>query len=423
MRIALYHNLISGGSKREAYELARQFVCGGHTVDLYCPATADERFLPLSGLIKRRYTFDLRLCPEVGLRLPGVRKYLDVAGLIANLRELKRTCRKVASAIDAGSYDFVFVHHDRIVQSPYLLRYLKTPSVYYCAEPMREFYEPAIARPFHRPQSTIDRLQQAWYAPARKARNSIIKSEDRKNIRHASLLLTNSFFSAESIYRAYGLRARVVYLGVDTDKFRPLDLARDSFVLSVGAVGPLKGYDFIIESLAKMPANERPRLIVVGNTSSEGERVFLGWLAADRGVALDVFANVGEEELVELYNRALVFVYSPVLEPFGLAPLEAMACGTPVVAVKEGGVRESVADGAVGFLVERVAESFAAALSDLLSSESKRGEFGRNARAHVESFWTWEQAAERFYTAVRGLTRNQSKASIDTHEATAHLLR
>lgn len=396
MRLVVFHNLTSGGSKREAYELTRLLVADGHLVDLYCPTTANTTFLPLNDVVANVYQYRLDLLPAISRRLPGLRKYVDLMNFGRNLQRLKKLAQQIAGDIDRRGYDFVFVHHDQIVQSPYLLRFLKTPSVYYCAEPMRQFYEPAILRNYSKPKTWGERWQRRWYRPANQVQDGITKRVDRKNVQYATLLLTNSFFSAENIYRAYGLRARVVYLGVDVDKFRPLDLPKGDYVISVGAVSPLKGYDFIIQAIGEVPQNHRPRLVIVGNTASQGETNFLNELAAKCGVELAFRVNVSEQELVELYNQALAFVYAPVLEPFGLTPLEAMACGTPVVAVKEGGVRESVVDGCTGYLVERVAKGFGQAVSDLLKDTSVQRQFGTNGRQLVLREWTWQAAAERF---------------------------
>ncbi len=400
MRIALYHNLTSGGSKREAYEFAKQFVRSGHTVHLFRPSTANEQFLSLSGIVQRELTYPLALVPDLPLRVPGLTRYIDLAGLQTNLRRLRGLAQKIATDIDAGGYDFVFAHHDRIVPSPYLFRDLKTPSLYYCAEPMRAFYEPPVVRPYQRPETITDRAQWEWYARARTLRQNWIKAEDARNVRQATQLLTNSFFSAESIFRAYGLQARVVYLGVDASKFRPLNLPKSNYVLSVGAISPLKNYDFIISALGQMPARSRPELVLVGNSASGRERKFLERLARAQEVSLKIRVDVNEEQLVELYNRARAFVYAPQLEPFGLAPMEAMSCGVPVVAVKEGGVRESVVEGVTGLLVERVPQVFAQALERLLSDEEMQGVLGQNGRAHVRSFWTWEHAGQRFEDVV-----------------------
>src|SRR5262249_17534091 len=224
---------------------------------------------------------------------------------------------------------------------------------------------------------------------------TLIKHADCSNVQHATLLLTNSYFSAESIYRAYGLRARVSYLGVDTDVFKPLGLERENFVLSVGAVAPLKGYDFLIQAFAKVTPDQRPSLLIVGNTASAGETRYLEQLAAKREVRLTFRVEITDDELVQLYNQASAFVYAPVLEPFGFAPLEAMACATPVIAVKEGGVRESVVEDVTGWLVDREPEEFAAALSRILSDQMLARCMGNSGREQVLAQWTWEQAYDR----------------------------
>jgi glycosyltransferase involved in cell wall biosynthesis len=400
MNLALYHNLTSGGSKREAYEFAKQFVAHGHTFDLYHPRAADEDFLPLTHLARQTYVYDLQTAAPFDGRLPLLRKYVDLYRLKKNLDASRALAFHIAQEIDAREYDFVFLHHDQPVQSPYLLNFLQTPSVYYCAEPMREFYEPPIPRPYTEPQTRAERWQKKWYAPQRALRRRLIQTADARNVRAAKLLLTNSFFSAESIYRAYGLRARVVYLGVDAETFRPLDVPRENFVLSVGAISPLKGYDFLLEALSHVPEPLRPELVLVGNTASQGETLYLQKLAGARHVTLRFRVNVREDELVQLYNRARALVYAPILEPFGFAPLEAMACETPVVAVREGGVRESVREGETGLLVERDAQDFAHALTRILDNRTLARCLGERGRQYVLEFWTWQAAFQRMLDAI-----------------------
>lgn len=400
MRIAFYHSLTSGGSKREAYEFARQFQANGVRVDFYYPSTSNEDFLPLREFVTDSYKYQLKLVPELRYRVPGLTRYLDLVGLVVNIQRLQTLARQIAAKINERKYDFVFLNHDSIVQSPYLLRYLKTTSVYYCAEPIREFYEAPIRRAYLEPQSRIDSIQREWYAPARLARARIIRQTDQQNVKYATLLLTNSFYSAESIYRAYGLRATVSYLGVNIVKFRPLNIQRENMVLSVGAISPLKGYDFLIEAIACLPETTRPSLLIVGNTASTGELNYLGFLAAQMGVKVDFRINVTEEELVEVYNKARAFVYAPILEPFGLAPLEAMACETPVVAVKEGGVRESIIDGVTGLLSPRQPRIFAQLLKRVLTDSRYTQTLGANGRDEVMRFWTWEKAYKRLCDQV-----------------------
>jgi glycosyltransferase involved in cell wall biosynthesis len=188
----------------------------------------------------------------------------------------------------------------------------------------------------------------------------------------------------------------VVFLGVDHLRFRPQHLDQQPFVLSVGAVSPMKGYDFLIQALSHLPGSIRPGLVVVGNAASQAEILFLKEMAGKASVHLEFRINIPDEEIIALYNQASAFVYSPVMEPFGLAPLEAMACGTPVVAVREGGMRESVKDGETGYLTDRVPELFADKLAGLLAHPETARQLGHNARLDIERFWTWDHAFVRF---------------------------
>jgi glycosyltransferase involved in cell wall biosynthesis len=115
-------------------------------------------------------------------------------------------------------------------------------------------------------------------------------------------------------------------------------------------------------------------------------------LAERNGVNLEVLVGLGIDELMSLYNRAQFCVYAPVMEPFGLVPLEAMACGTPVVGVREGGVQESILHEKTGLLVERNAQKFGTAIQYLLLNPDLITTYGRNGREHVLKNWTWDRS-------------------------------
>jgi glycosyltransferase involved in cell wall biosynthesis len=306
-----------------------------------------------------------------------------------DLLRLRRLQAGIAAQIDSGGYDVVFAHICRFAQSPAVLQFLTTPSVYFCHEPPRFLYETMPARPYRRysrPQrigNLIDPLPGLY--------RSVLRSQDLKSTRSASLVLANSAFSRETIYRVYGIFASTCYLGVDSQLFRPLEVPKGDFVISVGALTSLKGFDFLIRSLALLPATNRPRLALVNNYAEAQEQRYLSKLAADLNVALEFHLNVSpvHGELARLYNQAQLTLYAPIMEPFGLVPLESMACGTPVVGVREAGVRESIMDGQTGLLTERDPEAFATAIEQLLAQPALRARMGEQGIQYVRDRWSW----------------------------------
>jgi glycosyltransferase involved in cell wall biosynthesis len=183
---------------------------------------------------------------------------------------------------------------------------------------------------------------------------------------------------------------------VDINLFKRYDVPEENFVLSVGQCLPEKGFDFIIKSLSKIDSTIRPEFVIVSDHANDLWRNHLKDLAAKLGVKLRILSMIDDEELVLLYNKARLLVYAPYLEPFGLVPLEAMSCGTPIVAVKEGGVRESVINNKTGILTERDEDYFANAVVKLLENEDKRNEMSKNAYGNVNKFWTLDHAGKRF---------------------------
>ncbi|NLG29411.1 MAG: glycosyltransferase family 4 protein, partial [Chloroflexi bacterium] len=291
MKIAIYHNLPSGGGKRALYEMARR-LAQRHTLDVYTLSSADHAYCDLRPLARQHVVYPFAPLPLA--RPPFGRLNQGIRAV--DLWRLRRLQRRIASDIDAAGYDLVFVHPCRFGTSPSLLRYLTTPSVYYLQEPPRRFCEPAIVRPYNavtpldRAVNRIDPLPGLY--------RRVLLREDRVSARRATRLLVNSCYSRESVYRTYGADATVCYLGVDTDQFRPLPVGKGDYVLSVGMVNPVKGFDFLLRSLALIPPVERPPLVICGNAADPRERDYTERLAAELGVLLEVRTMVSDDELV-----------------------------------------------------------------------------------------------------------------------------
>ena len=388
LKIAVYHNLPSGGAKRTLYEEVKR-LSATHQLDLFSLSSADNDFGDVRPFVRNSWIYSVE--PGRLFRSPFGR--LNQGVRLIDLARLRRLVQHIAADIDAGGYDVVLVHPCQYTQSPLVLQFLHTPTVYYCQEPLRKLYESPPPRPYvrrsplKRALDKVDLLDTLYRAALGRA--------DRSSLRNASRVLVNSRFTQENVRRIYGVQSQVCPHGVDTKLFRPLNLPRDGMVLSVGALTPNKGFDFIIESLGHIAASIRPELVIVSNYQEPQERAYLESLAAEKQVRLTMLTMIKVDELVRLYNTARVTVYAPVMEPFGLVSLESMACGTPVVGVREGGVRESVVNGQTGILVDRVPEAFAQAVRTLLEDRELVRRYGAQARKYVSERWTWERAVER----------------------------
>jgi len=195
---------------------------------------------------------------------------------------------------------------------------------------------------------------------------------------------------------------RVVPSGVDTELFRPgapmLSGQRAGRILSVGRLVPRKGFDDLVRALPLIPEAE---LLVAGGPPADeltadpyAQR--LRALAVRLGVAdrLKLLGSVPRDRMPELYQSAAVLACTPWYEPFGRTPLEAMACGVPVVAYAVGGLAESVVDQVTGVQVQpRQIRSLALALRRVLSEDPLRMSFASAGVDRARSRYGWSRAA------------------------------
>jgi glycosyltransferase involved in cell wall biosynthesis len=387
MRILLFHNVPSGGAKRSIYELVRR-LADRHQIDVITFSTAEHDFGDLRPHVTNHEIVEFHptrlYASPLGRLNPGSR--------LLDLIRLDALSRHLALRIEKHSYDLLFAHTCRLENSPSIQFHLqRTPSVYYCHEPLRSLYEPVPRRPYHESRSRLRRALDA-VDPLLTLSRSVLRARDRRNIRAAAKVLVNSEFVRSAVRKIYGIEASVSRLGVDTELFHPLPSERDGTLLSVGSLTPHKGFDFLIRALGKLPEGGRPRLRIVCNFQNPDERAYLEQLARDEGVRLAIQVGVEDRDLVEVYNKAAFTVYAPIGEPFGLVPLESMACATPVVAVREGGIPETVVHGHVGLLADRREGPFSEAVQELLSDPGRAEEYGRNARTYVVQEWSWDRA-------------------------------
>ncbi len=261
--------------------------------------------------------------------------------------------------------NIVFVQPSKFTQAPFLLRFLKTKTVYFCQEPLRIAHDPFVKK---LPKTSLPKKLYEW------VNRFFRETVDVGNMSKAEKLLANSRFAAEWIEKAYGKKAAVCYLGVDTDFFAPSDTKKTDDILFLGQKIVIEGYDLFEKALSLF--DKAPKVAYI-------ERDEHG-----RGVS--------DTDLVSVINRAKIVVCLSRNEPFGLTAIEAASCDVPVVAINEGGFTESVIDGKTGFLVEPSPRPIFEKLQLLLEDEKLRSSLGKEAREKVLTKWTWEKSVERF---------------------------
>jgi glycosyltransferase involved in cell wall biosynthesis len=400
MRIAIWHNLPSGGGKRLLHQLVEGLLGRGHSIESWCPPTADPSYLPLRELVPEHllpFSWDEP-------RVRGTLSYLlwEYRDMADNIAAMDRHCQRCAAEINDGGFDVLFAHPCRFLRVTAIARFVKIPTVLFLHEPFRALYEAAPRLPW---LALPPGSGPAWAPKAIKralkdlVRIQALRLQAREECDNAAAfdqILVNSYFSRESVLRAYGLEARVCYPGVATDRFRPLGLPRDRVVVGLGAIDRAKGVDTAIRAIAMIPEAQRPELLWICNYTNPVYQGEVEALAKASSVTLVTRVSVSDEELVDVLNRAAVMIYASRLEPFGMAPLEANACGTPVVAIAEGGIRETIVDGMNGLLVpERRPDLIGQALARVLDDRALARALGERGHANVVDNWSSERSVVR----------------------------
>jgi len=197
-----------------------------------------------------------------------------------------------------------------------------------------------------------------------------IRKWDIKTANCVDYYVANSQNIADKIKKYYGVNTDVIYPPVDTEFFKPINENKDYFLI-VSAMVQYKRVDVAIEAFKK----NKKELIIVGNGPLLNKQKELA-----RGCKNIKFEGwVNQERLRDLYGkcRALIF---PVDEDFGIIPLEAQACGRPVIAFKKGGALESIMEGETGiFFTEQNADSLNRAIVEFERSNFDKDTIRSNA--------------------------------------------
>lgn len=240
-------------------------------------------------------------------------------------------------------------------------------------------------------------------------------------IEQASTIVVSTDQEKEDLSRLYGVSprsVRIIPAGVDLDLFKPVDredarrslgIQESNILLSVGRIEPLKGIEILVRAMALLSDLDDSRLVIVGGKPQEDDEIKrLKSIAAELGVETRTTftGTVQQTELPAYYSAADVFVLPSYYESFGLVALEAMACGTPVIASRVGGPGSFITSGETGYLVPwPCPEPYAQRLDVLLANPALAAAMCKAARAKALTMG-WDIAARRIANLYTTLIRS-----------------
>ena len=235
------------------------------------------------------------------------------------------------------------------------------------------------------------------------------------------------------LYDADPARIDLVPCGFDRVEFHPIEKAaarerlgwpQDEFiVLQLGRMVPRKGVDNVVRALSVCRAErgESAELYVVGGNSDEANEIATPEIVRLRGIAREVRrrescasspAVMDAPNCKHFYNAADVFVTTPWYEPFGITPLEAMACGRPVIGADVGGIRYSVAHGETGLLVPpKDPAALARAIATLKRDPALARRMGEAGLARANAMFTWSSVAHALADVYARVSGEEAQAA------------
>lgn len=358
MKIGIVDNLHLGGAKRVVYE---QIVRLSENHHIFWATNTIFSEFDASKFCKE--TLQLDFDPIVGA------SFGRLSAEWKQFSQWKKQYERAYAFFETHEVEVVLAHPDRVTQSPLIIAMSEKPVVYYAQEWLRSYYEPELhpilgGNAFTRKYEV---LRRRW-----------LKGIDFQQTRTACQVVVNSRYEANNFKNAYDIQPQIVYPGVDTETFSPASSTQEkNHFLFVGTRSPVEGFD-LIDKIEKLYPY-KIRKIDFSN---------------DRFVLSDA-------ELAKEYSQAVAVLCLSQKEPFGMIPIEAMACETPVIARNEGGYKESVVDEVTGFFIPATIEAVVDSMQRLVDNTKLQQKMGKAARKHVKASFSWDDHVSKIDKLLR----------------------
>ncbi len=240
-----------------------------------------------------------------------------------------------------------------------------------------------------------------------------------KNVNAQSVTSIVQLEKINELYNYFAENIEIIPPGVDVHHFKPLHPNENpipvnlpkKYIYCISRIDTNKGHDFLLRAFDIVRKKLKDVDLVIGggspNPKAREKGVFkmMHDIIDESGMQdrVHILGYVPDEMMAPYYRHAQLFVLPSLFEPFGMTTQEAMACGTPVVASKYGGIRNFIRNRVDGMLVDPSdAEEFAGVLIEILSNDDLRQSLGREGYDTVQREFSWEAIAEKFVSFYQG---------------------
>jgi glycosyltransferase involved in cell wall biosynthesis len=389
LKIALYYPWIrqTGGIERTILEIVKR---SRHRWTLFTNRYDPETTFP--GLA------DLAV-----VELERVSVDRDFGSVLRSAQTIRR------QRVDLSVYDALMIHSEGWADL-FALNHHSLPTACYCYTPLRSFYDP------------VYRARQLAAAPRKKLLFSVMEVVFKRLARRAWRHYDHIFVISEEVRQrviggklATPDRLETLNAGVDLEACVPVREYQNYFLLP-GRITWTKNLELGIEAFRRFRrAGQDPFRLVIAGMVDTKNRDYLEalWKLAGDDTDIEFVLSPTDEELRRLYQRCFGVLFTAINEDWGLVPLEAMAYEKPVVAVDQGGPRETVVPGKTGLLVEPDAESFADGLRTLADAPDRAKAMGRSGREWVRRY-SWSHFVNRIDACMEELVTYPSRGTDGT---------
>ncbi|MBU1885936.1 glycosyltransferase family 4 protein [Patescibacteria group bacterium] len=365
MRIAIVDNLPEGGAKRVVFQQIKQ-LSKNHQINYYTNQT--KSIFPFAKYTDQMKIYDLSITTNQWLARPLIEFF--------SFLKLRNTYQKIATEINDSDIDIVVLHHCQQTQAPWISKFLKKPSLYFIEETLRVYYEPKLHPMDHIP------VLKRWYEHLRR---QLIAQIDKRNLLATTKLMTSSNYVKSEVKRCYQRAVSVNYLGVNGKIFHSsFKSYLKSQFLFIGEKEDINGYPLLERALELLSCKVEIKYVTFKNSKF----------------------RLSDSQLVKLYQSSVATLCLSHHEPFGLIALESMACGTPVIAIKEGGYKETVIHKQTGLLIGRNPQQLADAMELIVNDKKLRNQLAKKGMLRMKQYFTWERHGEQLEKVLFFLGHN-----------------